>query len=139
MILLEVLRLYPPLGTIHRRTHKKTKLGGFSLPAGIRLVMPLYLVHRDHEQWGEDALEFKPERFSNGVSKASKDSVAYLPFGWGQRLCIGQNFAMLEVKMAITIILQRFWFELSPSYTHAPSDSINLQPKFGAQVILHKL
>ncbi|MBA0753687.1 hypothetical protein Gogos_021614, partial [Gossypium gossypioides] len=138
MILLEVMRLYPSTSLI-RCTKKETKLGDMSLPAGVQLFMPLHLVHRDKEQWGEDVMEFKPERFSEGMFKATKDKVSYFPFGWGPRICVGQNFAMLESKLAIAKILQNFSFQLSPTYTHAPHAAVTLQPRYGAQVILHKL
>ncbi|KAH1074077.1 hypothetical protein J1N35_026405 [Gossypium stocksii] len=138
MILLEVMRLYPSTSLI-RCTKKETKLGDMSLPAGVQLFMPLHLVHRDKEQWGEDVMEFKPERFSEGMFKATKDKVSYFPFGWGPRICVGENFAMLESKLAIAKILQNFSFQLSPTYTHAPHAAITLQPRYGAQVILHKL
>ncbi|KAG8475413.1 hypothetical protein CXB51_032236 [Gossypium anomalum] len=138
MILLEVMRLYPSTSLI-RCTRKETKLGDISLPAGVQLFMPLHLVHRDKEQWGEDVMEFKPERFSEGMFKATKDKVSYFPFGWGPRICVGQNFAMLESKLAIAKILQNFSFQLSPTYTHAPHAAVTLQPRYGAQVILYKL
>lgn len=57
--------------------------------------------------WLEDAKEFNPERFAQGVYKATKSNqAAYFPFGWGPRLCLGQNFAMLEAKLAVKICLE---------------------------------
>ena len=89
--------------------------------------------------WGNDAKEFNPERFSEGIAKATKGQVSYFPFGWGHRICLGQNFALLESKTAISLLLQNFSFELSPNYVHVPIAVLTLQPKNGARIILHKL
>ncbi|MQM04674.1 hypothetical protein Taro_037474 [Colocasia esculenta] len=130
MVLNEVQRLYPPVGSLYRHVRQRVKLGGITIPRGVDVVAPI---------WGEDADEFNPERFSQGISKAGKEHNAFFPFGWGPRGCLGQHFAMMEAKIALTMILQHFSFELSPSYAHAPYTGVTLQPQYGAQIMLRGL
>ena len=138
MILYEVLRLYPPVLLFVREIEKQTQLGNLSLSPGMQVCLPTILVHYDAKLWGEDVKEFNPERFRDGVSKVTKGQVSFFPFGFGPRICIAQNFAIIEAKMALALILQRFTFEFSPSYAHAPFNILTLQPQYGAHIILHK-
>ncbi|KAD2804260.1 hypothetical protein E3N88_37637 [Mikania micrantha] len=138
MILNEVLRLYTPVIMMTRATRKETKLGNMMIPSGVQLSLAMMHVHHDREIWGDDVNEFDPERFSEGIVNATKGkgSSPFFPFSNGPRVCIGQNFALTEAKTAMAMILQRFMFELSPSYKHSPFPVFTLPPQFGAHLIL---
>ncbi|XP_042478860.1 cytochrome P450 72A397-like [Macadamia integrifolia] len=139
MILLEVLRLYPPAPTLLRFTNKDFKHGDTTLPAGVQIVIPTVLFHHSSEFWGKDVDEFKPERFSEGVAKATNNQFLFFPFGGGHQICIGQQFAMVETKLGLATILQCFAFEISPSYTHTPANIITLRPQQGVHLKLRRV
>ena len=69
----EVLRLYPLVAMLNRAVYKDTQVGDMYFPAGVQVALPTILVHHDHEIWGDDAKEFNPERFVEGVLKATKN------------------------------------------------------------------
>ncbi|CAO2814109.1 unnamed protein product [Amaranthus hypochondriacus] len=121
MIIYEVLRLYPPLPLLTRKVIHDMKVGDLVLPAGVQVKLLISFVHHSETYWGKDAQQFNPERFSQGILKATEGNMCFFAFGWGPRTCIGSNFAMMEVKMALALILQRFCFQLSPSYVHSPT------------------
>ncbi|KAL5209423.1 hypothetical protein ABZP36_005046 [Zizania latifolia] len=139
MVLLETLRLYNPALFIQRKPIADITLGALKIPKGCAIVIPVPIMHRDKKVWGEDADEFNPLRFQNGVTKTAKVPHALLSFAIGPRSCIGQNFAMLEAKAVMAVILQKFSFTISPNYVHAPVDLFSLKPKFGVPVILRLL
>ncbi|XP_062085329.1 extensin-2-like [Humulus lupulus] len=92
----------------------------FNLPANANLLISTVPLHHDPDIWGQEFHLFKPERFSEGVAKATKDNMAaFLPFGMGPRTCAGVNFASIEAKIALTMIMQRYSFTLSPAYVHS--------------------
>ena len=139
MILNETLRLYPPIVATIRRAKADIELGDYKIPKGIELLIPIIAVHHDQAIWGIDASEFNPARFSDGVARAARHSVAWLPFGLGVRTCIGQNLAILQAKLTLAIILQRFSFTLAPHYRHAPTVLMLLYPQYGAPIIFRRL
>ncbi|KAF7124015.1 hypothetical protein RHSIM_Rhsim12G0194100 [Rhododendron simsii] len=139
MILNESLRLYPPVVAILRRAKFDVDLGGCTIPCGTELLLPILPVHHDQSLWGHDATEFNPTRFASGVAHAAKHPAAFMPFGLGGRRCVGQNLAILQAKLAIAMILQRFSFDLAPSYQHAPTVVMLLNPQHGAPIMFRKL
>ncbi|KAF9594079.1 hypothetical protein IFM89_027288 [Coptis chinensis] len=85
MVIQESLRLYPPTMFVAREVIEEVKLGDLRIPKGINIWIPISTMHRDPAIWGEDANEFKPDRFANGISSACNLPNAYIPFGMGSR------------------------------------------------------
>ncbi|KAK0576432.1 hypothetical protein LWI29_017385 [Acer saccharum] len=139
MILNETLRLYPPVGIMLRQTCKKTaeviKLGNIDVPAGTQLHLATIAAHYDTNMWGEDAHKFNPIRFN----ESRKHLASFLPFGLGSRICVGQNLAMVEAKVVLAILVQRYTFTLSPTHVHAPMLFLTLQPQYGVQIHFSKI
>ncbi|KAI3469666.1 hypothetical protein Pfo_026329 [Paulownia fortunei] len=139
MIINEVLRLYPPIMELSRLIDEDVKINEYTIPKDSLVTFPILMFHRSTEIWGEDAGEFRPDRFAEGALKAANGEAAFLPFGWGPRICIGMHFSMLESKTFLAMLLREFSFELSPTYAHAPVVAITIQPQFGAPIVLRKL
>ncbi|KAL4184709.1 hypothetical protein AMTRI_Chr10g2480 [Amborella trichopoda] len=139
MIIHESLRLYPPAVFIVRKLKRTTRFGELIIPSGIEIVLSPIAVHHDPGQWGNDVNLFKPERFLQGPVNAAKSPMAFLPFGYGPRNCAGLNFANLEAKLALSMILPRYAFMPSPSYRHAPIMRLTLGPQHGVPIIINPL
>ncbi|XP_023546125.1 cytochrome P450 734A1-like [Cucurbita pepo subsp. pepo] len=139
MIINESLRLYPPTVATIRQAKADVEFGGYMIPRGTELLIPILAVHHDQTIWGNDVNEFNPGRFAEGVAKAANHRVGFIPFGLGARTCIGQNLALLQAKLALALILQKFSFRLGPSYQHSPAVQMLLYPRYGAPIIFQKL
>ncbi|KAJ8464720.1 hypothetical protein OPV22_027272 [Ensete ventricosum] len=139
MILNETLRLYPPAVATIRRAKAEVELSGYHIPRGTELLIPIMAVHHDARLWGPDVTQFNPARFADGASRAARHPTAFIPFGLGPRMCIGQNLALLEAKLTVAVLLQRFAFRLSPSYVHAPTVLMLLYPQYGAPILFRPI
>ncbi|XP_047321339.1 cytochrome P450 CYP749A22-like [Impatiens glandulifera] len=140
MIINECLRLYPPVISLQRKAKKEVHLGKILVPSESHLSVEMMAVHHDPDIWGEDVHMFKPERFAEGVAKATRNKVGtFIPFGFGPRMCVGMNFALNETKIALSMILQRYAFELSPTYVHSPIITITVRPQYGVPLLLYDL
>ncbi len=133
----EAMRIYPPVWMLNRTAVKEDEIGGYYVPAKTDILLLPYLTHRHPEFW-EDAEEFIPERFSAENSE-NRPKFAYFPFGGGPRICLGNNFAMMEAQLIIAMILQKFKVELVPEYKVEAEVSLTLRPKRGIMVSLEKV
>ncbi|KAJ3676335.1 hypothetical protein LUZ60_003747 [Juncus effusus] len=136
MIIKETLRLYSSAVLLSRVAKRNIKLGQYDIPEGTQIIMALLFNQHDSDIWGPDVKEFNPLRFSEG---RSYHLGAYLPFGVGPTICVGQNLANMEARVGLAMILKRFEFRLSPSYVHAPIMYMTLQPQYGIQVLFRKI
>ncbi|CAN0872669.1 Cytochrome P450 734A1 [Linum grandiflorum] len=135
LILNETLRMYPPAVLLMRETTKRVKLGSLQVPSGTQFYVSSLAIHYDSEIWGEDAHEFNPLRFN----EPRQHLASFFPFGIGPRICVGQNLAVVEAKIALATIIRNYSFSLSPTYVHAPMLLISLQPQYGAQILFRKI
>jgi cytochrome P450 len=124
----ETMRLYPPVAALmSRRTTAPMELGGWHVPAGAMLRITPWVLHRD-ERWFAQATAFRPERFLDDAPLIPKG--AWMPFGVGPRVCLGQHFAMLEMTLLSAMMLQRFTLSLPADAPPCePELHVTLRPK----------
>jgi cytochrome P450 len=125
----EALRLYPPAYVIGRENTEDCEIGGYAVPAGTTLYMAPWVLHRD-PRYFEAPEAFRPERWLDGLASRLPRG-AYVPFGGGPRLCIGQSFAMMEAVLLLATVCRRFRLTLDPDRPVAPFPSITLRPAGG--------
>ena len=115
----EVQRMYPAVGAIPRVTRFEEKFAGYQIPARTTLFISPYLLHRHLKHW-KDPENFQPERWIHKDDAAHEEFMAkirfvYIPFSGGSRVCIGQRFATIEVKLILVSLIQVFSFQIASS------------------------
>jgi cytochrome P450 len=126
----ESMRLFPPVPGIVREAESADEIGGYTIPAGSRVFMNQWVVHRD-SRWYDDPLAFDPERWTTEFER-SLPPLAYFPFGAGPRRCIGDRFAMLEARLILATIYRDYHLELVsdrnlevvPTITSRPDEEV---------------
>lgn len=123
----EAMRLYPPAPVITRTALQDFRLGEHDIAAGTVLYVPIYAVHRHAALWDEPE-RFDPSRFEPEKVKA-RHRYAYMPFGAGPRVCIGNAFAMMEAVAILAVLLQTVHLENRTTAAAEPLMRVTLRPQ----------
>jgi cytochrome P450 len=128
MVIKEAMRVYPPIPSIGRQALEPVELGGYQLPKGAIVIISPHVLHHD-PRWWSDPEAFRPERFAKENEK-DVEKFAYLPFGGGPRVCIGNSFAEMEAVLVLATIAQRYRLRLDPAdQAVIPEPMLTLRPR----------
>lgn len=122
----EAMRIYPPAWLTGRRALEDTTIGEYAVSEGEIVLVSQYVTHRNPRYW-DDPDRFDPERWTNG--RGPKEKFAYFPFGGGNRLCIGERFAWLELVLAVATIVRHVRFERTNDLDIEPEPLVTMRPK----------
>lgn len=128
----EALRLYPPAWGFGREVVEPFERRGISFPKGVQIYMCPWVMHRNADYFPEP-LEFRPERWADGFAR-TLPKYAFLPFGGGPRVCIGNAFALTEATLVLAAWARRFRFDPASSRPVVPRVSLTLGPRHGVLV-----
>jgi cytochrome P450 len=128
-VLDESLRLYPPAWILEREALADDQIGGYRVRRGVVVAVSPFMMHRHRRYW-DRADEFDPDRFSPARA-TSRPKYAYLPFGGGPRLCIGNAFALMEAQIILAMIAAEWSLDLAPGFRVELDPSVTLRPRRG--------
>jgi cytochrome P450 len=123
----EAMRLLPPAWFMPRTAIRNDFIDGYFVPAGTVVLLPIYMYHHHPDHWDEPET-FDPDRFTAERSK-SRHKCAWMPFGAGQRLCIGKDLAMAQSQMILASALRRYDLAPVDGHHNSPKFAFILKPK----------
>jgi cytochrome P450 len=132
----ESLRVYPTIWSVGRRCTEEDELGGYRIPVGMNVVVPIYYFHWSERFWKEPQ-KFDPSRFSP-QRRPPAEPMIYFPFGAGPRSCIGNHFALQELTIMTILFHRQFRFRVEDGFVVEPDPLITLRPKFGMKMHLSR-
>ncbi len=131
-VIKEAMRVYPPVYMFGREALEDVEIAGWVIPRGAQVLTPVWAIHRD-ERWYDDPLTFRPERWLDGLAERLP-KYAYLPFGGGARVCVGNHFAMLEAILGLATLMQGLELHPMPDFELDLMTSVTLRPRTGVKV-----
>ena len=135
-VITESMRLYPPVYLLGREATTDLELGGYRVKHGHTVLMSQWVNHRDPDYFPQPEV-FKPERWQDGLARRLP-KFAYYPFGGGQRICVGNSFALMEAAIILATVGQRYRFTLDDDAEIAFKPQITLLPANGIPATLAK-
>ncbi|MBN8468383.1 cytochrome P450 [Corallococcus exiguus] len=132
----ETLRLHPPSWQFARKAREADEIGGWKVPPGMLMLISPYILHRHPSAW-EDPERFMPERFMGEQRERRAQRIAYMPFGAGQRLCIGNHFTPVLMTAALAVTLRRFQHKLVSDLPIVTMSGSTYRPRNGLMATLH--
>jgi len=136
MVIRESIRLYPPAPGVAREPIEDVTIAGYEVPKRSLLSVNSYVMQRNPRFFPDPEL-FDPERFAPGWEERIP-RYAYLPFGSGPRVCIGNAFAIMEAGLILATIAQRYKLSLEPGQTIKPIQLITVRPNAPIRMRLHR-
>jgi cytochrome P450 len=136
MVMSESMRMFPPIYIIAREAVEDFAIDSYVLPTGTLVLMSPYLIHHD-TRFYSDPETFNPHAWAQ-FSPGESSKYQYFPFGAGPRSCIGQHFAWMEGVLVLATIAQQWRLALVPGHPVALQQGINLRPKHGMKMKLHR-
>ncbi len=133
-VIQEGMRLYPPAFAVGREPLEDDEILGVKIPKGSVVFISICGVHRDPKYW-ERPDDFYPDHFTPENEK-KRPRMAYMPFGAGPRMCIGNHFALMEMQLLLGMLVSRFDFELVTNTPVVPQPLVTLKPKYGIELRL---
>ena len=133
----EALRLYSPIHSLSRVALEDDTLGGYHIPAGATIYVSLYATHRLPSLW-PDPDRFDPERFTKDQVER-RPRFAFIPFAAGHRNCVGGSTAIVELKLAVAMIAQRYTLRLAPGHRVEGAAGTTMHPRYGMNMRIRAL
>lgn len=135
-VVMEVMRLYPPIATVVRTALQNCEVAGYPVRAGDTIMMSQWVMHHDPRYFNDPEV-FNPDRWEGDLARRLP-VFAYFPFSGGPMICIGKSFAMMELVLLVATIAQKFRLTVAPDQQVTLCNPFLVRPKNRIKMLLNK-